>query len=181
MQSFILAPVRILAAVVFVIAGAARPAWSSTHTWPILECSGTLQACIDASSPGDTVLIGSDEFFLPDGYTRIDEDISINKSLTLEAAYGIDAVFAPDRSIVVNSPGSGATSVTLRRLVLQHGHVVFDHFSDTASSYFADALRVIETDAVSNCAIQFFDFGSGSPQFTVGNSTVELNHSGPGA
>ncbi|MEO7326731.1 MAG: choice-of-anchor Q domain-containing protein [Dokdonella sp.] len=181
MHSFILNRFCALAAVVFVIAGAARPASATTHTWPILECSGTLQACIDASNPGDTVLIGSDEFFLPDGYTRIDEDISINKSLTLEAAYGIDAVFAPERSIVVNSPGSGATSVTLRRLVLQHGHVVFDHFSDSASSYFADGLRVIETDAVSNCAIQFFDFGSGSPQFTVGNSTVELNHSGPGA
>ncbi len=181
MQSFFRNPARTLAAAVFVFAGAARPAWSSTHTWPILECSGTLQACIDVANPGDTVLIGSDDFVLPDGYTRIDEDISINKSLTLEAAYGIDAVFASGRSIVVNSPGSGATSVTLRRLVLQRGHVVFDHFSDTASSYVADGLRMIETNAAGNCAIQFYDYGSGSPQFTVGNSTVELHHSGSGA
>ncbi len=154
-------------------------------TWPNLSgigpCQGTLQACIDAATAGDTVQIGYDDLLLPDSYTAIDEDISISKSLTLQAASGIDAVFASGRSITVNSPGSGATSVTLRNLVLRHAHVTIDHFSDSASSYVVDRVRVIETDTPGNCAIRYYDFGSGAAQFTAGNSTIELNHSGAGA
>jgi hypothetical protein len=176
-------PARALPIGALLLFGAVQPALALT--WPNLSgvgaCQTTLQNCIDTAAPGDTVLIGSDDFLFPDSYTAVNEDISINKSLTLAAADGIDAVFSPERSISVNSPGSGATSITLRRLVLQHAHVVFDHFSDTGSNYLVDGLRVIETDAPSNCAIQFYDYGSGSPQFTVGNSTVELHHSGSGA
>ncbi|GAA0724357.1 right-handed parallel beta-helix repeat-containing protein [Dokdonella soli] len=158
---------------------------ASALTWPNLSgigpCQGTLQACIDSAVAGDTVQVGYDHLLLPDGYTAIDEDISIGKSLTLTAASGIDAVFAPGRTIVVNSPGSGATSVTLRNLVLRHAHVTINHFSDSASSYAVDGLRIIETDTPGNCAIRYYDFGSGAPQFTVGNSAIELNHSGVSA
>lgn len=154
-------------------------------TWPNLSgvgaCQGSLQSCIDGVAPGETVLIGADDFLLADGYTAVNEDIGINKSLTLAAADGIDAVFAPGRSITVDSPTSGAVAVTLRRLVLQHGHVALTHSSTSAGSYFVDGLRVAETDAVSECAIRFHDAGSGSAQFSAGNNVIELRDSSAAA
>ncbi len=35
--------------------GPARPAYASTLTYP--DCGASIQACIDAASPGDTILI----------------------------------------------------------------------------------------------------------------------------
>ncbi|HEX6834297.1 MAG TPA: hypothetical protein VF132_12245, partial [Rudaea sp.] len=68
---------------------------ATTFTWPNLTpsgpCMSTLQACIDAAAAGDIVQIGIDDVFVTDRYTTVNENISINKSLTLRAASGIDA------------------------------------------------------------------------------------------
>ena len=53
---------------------------AATLTWPTLfgtGCTGTLQDCLNAAAPGDTVQIGADEPFFPDRYTTIDETVSI--------------------------------------------------------------------------------------------------------
>jgi hypothetical protein len=157
---------------------------ATTYTWPNLSgigaCQASLQACIDNATAGDTVLVGADDFILPDSYTSIDENISINKSLTLAARDGIDAVFARGRLITVASPSGGAMDVTLRRLVLQRGHIVFTHLSSDPATYTARDLRFRETDA-SGCAIRYYDFGDGSPQFTAVDNDFQLGSSGAGA
>jgi hypothetical protein len=83
--------------------------------WPSPACSGTLQACINAAVPGDTVRIRTE--------VPVDESIIINnKSLTLEAR-GQAALFAPGRTIEVNAQANG-NAVVLRNLWLSGGVLV---------------------------------------------------------
>jgi hypothetical protein len=49
-------------------------------TFPSAGCAGTLQQCIDTVDAGDTVEIATD--------TLINEDLTIQKSLTLKSASG---------------------------------------------------------------------------------------------
>ena len=71
-----------------------------TWTFPSGACAGTLQDCIDAAGPGDTVKIATD--------TPIDEFASIERSLILRAAPGFHptvsfggAIFAPGPTMTV--------------------------------------------------------------------------------
>jgi|GEM_PF-6053938 len=65
---------------------------AATRFWPgSAPCNGTLQACIDGSSAGDTVLVVTS--------TPIDETLSITKSMTLRRGPGHLPVLAQNRSI----------------------------------------------------------------------------------
>lgn len=168
-------------ALVFAMLGAFGPPAhaAATYQWPNLSgigaCQATLQACIDAAAPGDTVLIGNDELLLADGYTVVDEDIAIAKSLNLAGAAGIDAVFAPGRRINVDSPTSGAVNVDIEHLVLRHGQLRVTHRSDTASSYTLSRLRIEETNTnTGEGAIQVSDAGAGPAHVVVGDNVIEL-------
>lgn len=156
---------------------AASAASAATLTWPnpggVGACTGTLQACIDGAAPGDTVQIGADDLLVPDAYTAIDEFVTIRKSLTLRAASGIDAVFAPTRGIAVQSPASGAVNVRIEDLIFRRGSVFVQHQSSEASTYTLSRLRLVEADTTtSDCLIRLTGTGSGTPNFVVGDSTI---------
>ena len=90
--------------VIAAAAVAASPLVSaSTLTWPGSPgCTGTLQGCIEASGPGNTIEIASD--------TPVDEDLSIgDRSLALTSAAYHHAALAAGRSIDgATSPAAGA-------------------------------------------------------------------------
>ncbi|HSX59816.1 MAG TPA: choice-of-anchor Q domain-containing protein [Tahibacter sp.] len=152
-------------------------AHAATLTWPNLvgvgSCLGTLQACIDSAAPGDTVQIGTDDLFVPDAYTAIDEFVTIRKSLTLRAVTGIDAVFAPRRGIAVQSPASGPVNVRIEDLVLRRGSLFVQHQSTDASTYALSRIRMVEADnTTGDCMIRMTGTGSGNPTFVIGDSTL---------
>jgi hypothetical protein len=166
-------------------AATAFPADAATRSWPVLigpGCNGSLQQCIDTATAGDTVRIIGDDLLTPNAYTAIDEDIVVNKSLTLEASPGIDAVFAPGRTLFVDSPTTGLVSVTLRRLVVRAGGVRILHRSFGDSTYTLDRMRIDETAAGGgDCAIDFDDRGEGRPSFVLGDSTLRFRERKPSA
>lgn len=161
---------------------------AATFTWPSSvpgsPCAGTLQACITQAAAGDTVEIGADETVAPDAYTAINEDVQISRSLTLRAAEGIDAVFAPERELRVDL-GSGAHSVTLADLSFRRGGVLVTDASTVDGGTLAlRGLRIVETGAATQapgtCAIQILANGSAARQISVGDSTVARGGTRPG-
>lgn len=169
---------RIPSLISVVLALSAAPCGAATRIWPVLigpGCNGSLQACIDGAAAGDTVRIVADDVFLPNAYTTVDEDLVIGKSLTLEAAPGIDAVFAEGRTVLVESPASGDMAVTLRRLVVRAGDIRVFHFSSGAGNYTLDQVRIEDSLAgLGECAIDFNDRGTGTPSFVLGDSTLRF-------
>src|SRR3569623_2542812 len=125
---------------------AIHPAPAATRTWPNLSgagpCQGTLQNCIDTATAGDSVQIGNDDLLLPDGYTAIQESISIAKSLDLSAAPGIDAVFSPGHALTLQSIGSDAVNIHVSRLSLRAGHLEVRHGSSADSHFGQNQLRL---------------------------------------
>ena len=76
-----------LIAPLLVLPGPVTAQGPQTWTFPSGACAGTLQDCIDAAGPGDTIKIATD--------TPIDEFADIEKSLILRAAPGVP----PDRFV----------------------------------------------------------------------------------
>ena len=107
-----------------------QPAFASaTLTWPNLlalgPCQASLQACIDEAAPGDTVQIGIDDLFVTDRYTTVNENLAINKSLTLRGAPGIDAVFTAGHGITITPPFVSLVSysVAVENITLDRGSI----------------------------------------------------------
>lgn len=163
---------------------AAPAAPAATHAWPTLigggPCAGTLQQCVDAATAGDTVLIVADELIGPDRYTAINEPVLIRKSLTLAAAPGIDAVFAPGFNLGIEPNVPGPHQVAVSGLSLRRGSVFIRDNATVAGSVFRiERLRIIEPAPpnVIGCAIDFQSL-SPSPQFIAGDNVI---HSGSAA
>lgn len=102
------------------IALVAWPAFAGgpVSEWPgVAPCDTTLQACIDASVAGAQIVIVQT--------TPIDETLNIqNRSVTVRAASGQRAVFAPGRDLFVGvAPISGDVDVTLEGLDFSDGNV----------------------------------------------------------
>ena len=120
---------------------------AATLTWPNLlgfgHCLGSLEACVDEAAPGDVVQIGVDDFFIQDRYTAVNEDIAINKSLTLRAANGIDAVFAAGRSITINPPNVASLSyaIGVEGIILDRGTIDVHDNEYTSSTYRIENVR----------------------------------------
>jgi pectin methylesterase-like acyl-CoA thioesterase len=75
----------------------AAPAWAAPKTVCASGCPHTsIQAAINAASPGDTITIGAGSYF---------ENVVVNKSVTLKGS-GIETVIYPATSMPVCSPGS---------------------------------------------------------------------------
>lgn len=164
---------------VFVSSGFCKPAGATT-VWPNLSgvgpCTSTLQECVTTAAPGETVLIGSDDLLLPDGSTVINEDIVIGKSITLAAAPGVDAVFAPGHWISVISQSSGAIAVNLQRLTFHDGHIGVLHNSSDAGVYTLSGIVIEDTDVVGGaCAVQFEQVASGPAQFIFADSRLAFD------
>jgi hypothetical protein len=174
--------VRRLLLTTVLLASPAAPA--ATLTWPTLTgggpCSGTLQACVEAAAPGDTVLIGADDPLVPDAYTAINEPVLIRKSLTLAAQPGIDAVFAPGFNVVFDPNVPGPHQVTISGLVFSQGSVGIRDTGSVAGSVFRIERVRIAAPAPPNaigCGINA-ELGSPSPQVIVGDNHIS---SGPAA
>ena len=87
------------------------------YTWPgAFPCNGTLQACIDAAGPEDTVEIASNG--------PIAETIQATGSVDLVAAPGFTPVFAAGSSVGVSALGSGDTFVRIKGLTLTEGRII---------------------------------------------------------
>ncbi|ODU48309.1 choice-of-anchor Q domain-containing protein [uncultured Aquimonas sp.] len=139
-------------------------------------CAGSLQACIDNAGAGDSIRIVGDEQNNPDRYTPINEDIEITRSLNLRAAPGIDAVFAPERSLRVNL-GAGSHTVRLSDLSFRRGGVEVNDLSTVDGSLIdLQRLRVLELGAADQlsgaCGLQVSVGGSAARQINIGDSVV---------
>ena len=153
-------------------------AQAATLTWPTLAgggpCAGTLQACVDAAAPGDTVQIGPDEAVLPDAYTAITEAVTIRKSLVLTARPGIDAVFAPGFNVGFAPNVPGPHQVTISGLVFRQGSVdIRDNGTVAGSVFRIERLNIVEPSPPNTigCAINA-QLGSPSPQLIVGDNVI---------
>ena len=101
-----------------VAAIAAMPSASAAMlTWPGSPgCTGTLQACVDASGTGDTIEIATD--------TPVDENVALgNHSLALTSAAYHHASFAAGRSIESAASVAGSLAISVSKLRLRDGHV----------------------------------------------------------
>src|SRR5262245_20617660 len=110
----------IVAATAFMLAPLAT---ATTLTWPGSPgCTGTLQACIDASGAGDTIEIATE--------TPVDENLSLgDHSLTLTAAAWQHPSLASGRSIDGTTSGSaGAVAVSISKLRIVDGSVRLTYF-----------------------------------------------------
>ena len=97
-------------------------------------CDTTLQACINGASSGDTVAIATN--------SRIDENLTIGKSLTLTAASGFTPLIgsanaATPRTISVDDAGvgGGSVSITLDQLNLNAVQVSLTFNEDSNHSF----------------------------------------------
>lgn len=93
---------RFCAAALFAVlaAGDAHAQFPILRSWPDVSppCNGTLQACIDAALPDDTVEVATN--------AEIDESLHLTDSLALVAAPGFQPVLAAGRNILATSPDS---------------------------------------------------------------------------
>lgn len=155
-------------------------AGAATWVWPDHSgsgpCAASLAACLAGVAAGDTVLIGPDEPSAPDAYTAIDENVLIQRSLTLGTLPGIDAVLAPDRMITVWPTGAGPHVVTITGLVLRRGAVyVRDEATNPGSRYAIERLRILEAidPNRSTCAIEARLAGP-TTEITIADNRIDL-------
>ena len=152
-------------------------------TWPNLTpsgpCLGTLQACIDEAAPGDIVQIGADDFLFPDRYTAINENLAINKSLTLRAAKGIDAVFVAGRNITINPPNVASLSYTIavEGIILDRGTIDIHDNEYTGSSYRVENVRFNDLAADATAINMQSEFNT-HPDFQILHNVIRVHSAG---
>lgn len=143
-----LIPGALTALTVLAVGGTAA---ATTRTYPgSAPCNTTLQACITGANAGDTIQI------LPTG--GIDEDLTIEKSLTLTSAGGTAVIggSATPRVLTVNDAGAGGGSVvvTVSHLTLTNATVTVGfgqasgHCFELSDSIIAHELATIETSGI---------------------------------
>jgi hypothetical protein len=86
-----------------------------TLTYPSAPCSTTLQACIVAAAPGDTVQVATN--------VPIGEDLVIDKSLTLRPAPGFSPVLNDLASVMLQNVAPRANSIVFEGFTLDRGFV----------------------------------------------------------
>lgn len=163
-------------ALVALAAFGSEPASATPHNWPdaaSAHCATTLQTCIDNTIASDTVSVNPGSG--ASDVVQIDEDITINHSLTLNAAPGIDAVFAKGRNITVTSPSATTMNLTIDGLAMSYGSIVVTHASSASSHYTIGHMhmRQVTSPGVA-CAISFTATGSGLATVTLQDNSVQL-------
>jgi len=100
----------------------------TSRPWPdsIPPCDGTLQACIDAASPGDEIRLNPS--FV------IQESIAFSKPLTLRAEPGHFPVFGAGHSIHASTSDSGDQTIRVEGLTLEQGGIEVDQTSTGTST-----------------------------------------------
>jgi hypothetical protein len=107
--------------------------------WPsgTAPCNSTLQACIDGVGSGITIEIRTS--------TPINENLSINKSIGLEAEATRRVSLAPGRGITGTVTGSAPWNLTLRGLRLVNGSVTLTQAGSGAADLTLEDLRIEST------------------------------------
>lgn len=147
-----------------IVAGA--DAAASTLTWPGSPgCTGTLQACIDASGSGDRIEIATND--------PIDETLNLgDHSLTLTAQSDVKPSFAPGRSIEgLTSAGLGTVAVTLSKLRLRNGHVTLDYAGPGNATYSVSDLDLVPDGSA---AANYIHVQAASGSATIGTVTATV-------
>jgi hypothetical protein len=162
---------------------AAAACAATTYYWPELPigavppCNGSLQACIDGTAAGDTIVIeGAVQSDLVHRYSSvtINEDVFITHALTLLGDPAVDAVFGAGHTITVQSPSAGDVSTTLRHLVLNGGAIFMQDNSPAASTFTVEEIRVHEMLASADCAIDVRSSGAVLQTVNISGSTLDF-------
>ncbi|HKE49338.1 MAG TPA: choice-of-anchor Q domain-containing protein [Rhodanobacteraceae bacterium] len=123
---------------------------ADTLTWPGSPgCTGTLQACIDASNAGDTIEIATE--------SPVDENLALgDHSLTLTAAAWQHPSLAAGRSIDGTTSGAaGNVTVSISKLRIRDGSVRLTYFGSGTATYDVRELDIVQspTGASSNIRV----------------------------
>lgn len=157
---------------------------STTYYWPELPlsstppCNASLQACIDGSAAGDTIVIeGAVQPDLVHRYASVtvNEDLSITHALTLQGDPAVDVVFGSGHTILVDTPASGDVSTTLRHLTLSGGRVLLQDNSSAPSTFTVEDLRMHELLAGADCAIDVRSAGTVAQTVNIGFNTLDFS------
>jgi hypothetical protein len=99
---------------------------AATLTWPgVAPCNGTLQACIDAAVPGDTVEIATN--------APVVEDVLVRKSLHLRPAPGRRPVLARSLDLQVPNLSPGLVAqITVEGITLAESGIRVMHATSTS-------------------------------------------------
>ncbi len=155
---------------VVALAAASSDGRSTVRSWPgAAPCDTTLQACINGSANNDTVQIQSNG--------PIDEDLNVNKPLSLVAAAGFRPAFDVGFGITAYyGPGAGiAWSMTFDGLSFVQGGIGVRCYSGDANITFSR----LDVNAIDNAyvggALGIDNFGSGHLTYTIQDNRVRLN------
>ena len=154
---------------------AATLTWPNPFGLPGAFCNTTLQACLDGAAAGDVVQIGADDSLFPDRYTTVDENLTINKSLTLRGVRGIDAVFTAGRGITINPPSVALVSYTIavESVIFTRGTVAVTDQSLLTSIYRIEGVRFNNVSA-GQCAISMSASFGPAPNFQVFRNVIRV-------
>ena len=123
------------------------PARAAILTWPgPAPCAGTLQACIDAATAGDNILIATN--------VAIAENLTLSKSLVLEPSAGFAPRLAPGFGISGASSGGAVYGVAVRRLALTDARVDLTHAGSGSADIEIRGLTITSTNTTTPAGIR---------------------------
>lgn len=151
----------------FLAATIASPA--AAAVWPdtVAPCNATLQACINGTASGGSVLVQSSAV--------IDESLTINKPFALRAGPGHRPVLAADRSIGGTIAVAGSWSWLLEGFELTRGQVTVNVDAGNASVVIS-GVRVRETNS-GLAGINLSNDSPGSIFFDIAGNEVDFSWS----
>ena len=158
-------PTTALAGALLLSAGSAQAA--TTFTWSSQACNGTLQACVTNAGAGDTVQIATN--------APINEAISFQKSLTLQAAPGFHPLLS---NSITASPTTGSNSITIKGLTIRGGSITVDQES-TGPLSLQITNDTIVMPSSSSAAIEMYG-GGNTVTFDVSNNMLTATAYGIG-
>ena len=143
----------------------ARGLGPQLRVWPATAppCNGTLQACVDAASSGDTVEIRSNG--------PVAESIGFDKALTLRAGTGFQPDFVGSASIHASTSASGDQLIRIEGLTLQQGDIEL-----TQAGAGAATLEVM-SNRLDDDGIEVLSTGSGPVSFFISGNTLGFGQS----
>ncbi len=136
-------------------------------TWPgPSPCAGTLQACIDAASAGDFILIATN--------VAIAQNLTLSKSLTLQPSAGFAPRLAPGFGISGTSSGSEFYSVVVRRLALTNARVVLTHAGSGSAHMEVRGLTITSTNPTTPAGIRVSASSSGDAGIRIAENRLRV-------
>jgi hypothetical protein len=144
----------------------AAPAPAANLEWPgPAPCNTTLQACIDAADAGDRIRVGSEG--------PIDQDLSIVRSLRLEALPGYAPRLPPGRRISAAASGAVSLDLRLRGFLIDSGSVDVIHAGTGTLTLSLQDLDI--TAAPGRSGLRIDASGSGPIGLTVENVAIAID------